>query len=977
MKSVAQDTRRPCLPRRIVQILAAGACLMVMNLQPARAQAPFPRLDATDTKPGVEERKAFAPRPETLGSSRTIGDAPHSLSGINPTDGVKPASFSAEKLVDEPLADVLIEGQKTIPLNAIMRYVETRPGRAASPRQVQQDVSRLLNTNWFLSVRPSYRATDEGPVLVFQVLERPILKSVEFRGNKKIKTGELSAHTGLKAGHGYDVAINRESVNRIKNLYREKGYLFAEVTLEKGGSPDDREVIFNIVEGPKPKIWDISFEGNSSQSFTTSAVLKTKLSSNTVILWLIRGDYDPVIIKNDVQALKEYYMNLGYFSVQVRAEERLSEDRSKVYVTFTIDEGKRSKVGEIDVIGNDVISKSELLKELKLKQGDYFNERWLREDVNGMKDKYDDLGRLKATVTPTPRFRPDDDGVVDLVYEINEDMPRYIGTINIHVRGDYPHSQEDTVRKQVDRYLKPGTLARGRDLRMAQSRVNGSGIWDREDPPVFDLKPNDGLDYIPRVAARGQSVIQDEFIQTSSVQIQETTRPPTGHSLAPADAVSARPAAGAGIHGTSVQQPPVVVPKTRSNSTESLFISPDDVFRGQSPDFRGQTLDGYGNPAPQDFYFGVSPQGDPYGDVRSVPQPPGFMDLDIEVSEGRTGRLMFGVGVNSDAGVIGQITLQEDNFDILRPPTSFADIINGTAWRGAGQSFRLEAQPGDQVSRYLASWQDPYFMRTDFSLGVSGFYFNRYYESWTEDRLGGRISLGYVLDRYWSIGTALRLESVNIRNVPTIAPPQLVDVKGENFLSTASATLQYDTRDNAFFPTRGHMATASYEQAFGEFTYPRFDVGLSQYFTTYERPDGFGKHVLSLSGELGWTGNDTPIFENFFAGGYSSFRGFAFRGVGPVDMGVRVGGTFLALGTVEYMIPITANDNIRTVVFSDFGTVEPDVTLDQFRVTAGFGFRLQIPAMGAAPLAFDFAWPVLDQPEDDRRVFSFYVGFTR
>ena len=58
-------------------------------------------------------------------------------------------------------------------------------------------------------------------------------------------------------------------------------------------------------------------------------------------------------------------------------------------------------------------------------------------------------------------------------------------------------------------------------------------------------------------------------------------------------------------------------------------------------------------------------------------------------------------------------------------------------------------------------------------------------------------------------------------------------------------------------------------------------------------------------------------------------------------------------------------------------TVEEDVTLDHFRVTAGFGVRLAIPAMGPAPIALDFAWPIMSEAIDDERVFSFYVGFTR
>jgi outer membrane protein insertion porin family len=268
-------------------------------------------------------------------------------------------------------------------------------------------------------------------------------------------------------------------------------------------------------------------------------------------------------------------------------------------------------------------------------------------------------------------------------------------------------------------------------------------------------------------------------------------------------------------------------------------------------------------------------------------------------------------------------------------------------------------------------------MNTDNSLGLSGFFYNRFYNDWTEDRAGGRISLGRLLNRYWSAGAALRLENVEIRDFRTPAPPLVTDVKGDSFLSTGSFTLTYDTRDSPFLPSQGHMVEGTFEQGFGEFTYPRVDLQAVQYFTVHERPDGYGKHILQFRGQATWTGEDTPLYERLYAGGYSSFRGFQFRGVSPRQLGFAVGGEFMLLGTAEYMIPLTADDNIRAVVFSDVGTVDDDVTLDRFRATAGFGFRLAIPAMGPAPIAIDFAWPIVSEAFDQERVFSFYVGFTR
>ena len=998
--------------------------------------------------------------PEAAGSSATLslddseepGElsstdgflAPPALSRVPSEEGDQPVR---RELLDKPLVAIEVEGNATIPEFALEQHIRCRPKRTATEHQIEDDVNALARTRLFFSVKPVIRMTDAGPTLVFKVVERPILNSVTFLGNEHVKSRELEAHLGLMKGHAFDVPTNKECVERIKAIYRDKGYRHAKVTLQKGGQPTDRDVVFSIEEGHKSKVWGIDFEGNKEFN---SQILKTKLETKRVILWWLGGDYDPYKVDSDAYSLTKYYNDLGYFDAKVTPQVREVEEKGKVYVVYKIHEGVQYQVRNIEVQGNAVVPRDALFAKQHLKPGDMFNARFLRKDVEHMKGKYDELGRLFAKVQPTPRFL-EQPGQVDLVYQINEDQPYRIGAINVHIRGDHPHSQEYVVRNQVNPFLKPGRLASGEDIRLARNRLNGSAFWDKVEAPAVDVvkanadlyrhqnialgqsipdepsldaflseyEPSPWMDSLPRTAAFPPETTGGNVRINAKPRSAPPAQATTGHSVAPTAPVSANAAPQPQVppqsnvqrrptaQFASVQQTPMTgrsqapvdqavalsTAETRTTSRRQrdlYLIDPEAIFsigdedlmvvRAQSPGdvARGQSIDGNGQPIPQNYFGGVSPQGDPYGDSFNRPSPgePGYVDVNIDVTEGRTGRLMFGVGVNSDAGLVGQFTLQEDNFDILRPPTSWADIVNGQAFRGRGQSFRLEAMPGNQVSRYLVSWQDPFFLQTDYNLGVSGFYYNRFYNEWTEDRLGGRISMGRLLSRYWSFSTALRLENVDMRDIDTPAPQSILDVKGDNFLSTGEVKLSHDSRDSAFMPTYGHLWEISYEQGFGEFTYPRAETSFSQYFTVFERPDGFGKHILSFRSQLGWTGDNTPIFEKFYAGGYSSFRGFAFRGVTPRDTGFRVGGQFMTLSSLEYMAPITADDNIRVVGFTDFGTVEENVTLKNFRVSVGLGFRLTIPAMGPAPIALDFAVPLMEEEEDNRRLFSFYVGFT-
>jgi outer membrane protein insertion porin family len=77
------------------------------------------------------------------------------------------------------------------------------------------------------------------------------------------------------------------------------------------------------------------------------------------------------------------------------------------------------------------------------------------------------------------------------------------------------------------------------------------------------------------------------------------------------------------------------------------------------------------------------------------------------------------------------------------------------------------------------------------------------------------------------------------------------------------------------------------------------------------------------------------------------------------------------------MFPITADDSLRGVVFTDFGTVESNVSINNMRVSPGFGLRITMPALGPAPIALDFAVPVSYAEYDSQQLFSFFVGFAR
>ena len=352
----------------------------------------------------------------------------------------------------------------------------------------------------------------------------------------------------------------------------------------------------------------------------------------------------------------------------------------------------------------------------------------------------------------------------------------------------------------------------------------------------------------------------------------------------------------------------------------------------------------------------------------------------IRVQETMTGQFRASVGVNSDSGLVANFLYKEDNFNWRRPPRNpfrLEDWRN--AFRGAGERFKIDASPGTKYQRYEVAWEDPNFRNTDWSFGLSGFYYTRYYSEWRENRVGGTVSLGYLLTPDLSLNTYYKGESVRIYDPVTTSIADLNKALGTSGLHTFGVRLAHDTRDNQHLATEGHLFSVSAEQIIGDYQYPRLSADLRQYFMLHERPDSSGRWVLGFRSAAGWTDVDTPIFERYYAGGFTTLRGFDFRGVSPRDTWMAVGGNFEFYNSAELLFPITADDMIRGVVFVDTGCVQSRINEweQKYRVAPGFGVRITVPFMGPAPIAFDFAFPISKDPSDVTNIFSFYVGFMR
>jgi len=354
---------------------------------------------------------------------------------------------------------------------------------------------------------------------------------------------------------------------------------------------------------------------------------------------------------------------------------------------------------------------------------------------------------------------------------------------------------------------------------------------------------------------------------------------------------------------------------------------------------------------------------------------PNTRNVLVEVAEGKTAEFLVGVGISTNVGLLGSVSFTQRNFDILRWPRGWGDLFR-RGFKGAGQTLRIVAEPGTELMRFHIEWFEPYLFDQPYSLGTKAFLFTRGRESYDETRYGGIVSFGHRFKNRWYGELSSRIEGVEIDNLDSDSPPEVMDDAGTHALVGIKGTLVRDRTDSRWMPSAGDRFRMSYEQVTGGFNFGRATGDYRIYRTLYiDASDR--KHILSGRLAGGQICGDAPVFERFYGGGIGSLRGFEYRGISPRSSGTDepIGGDFMIYAGAEYGFPIIGRQ-VRGVIFIDTGTVEDGFEVTTYRASAGVGIRWIIPMFGPVPLSLDFGFPLNKDDDDETQLLSFTFGWT-
>ena len=725
---------------------------------------------------------------------------------------------------------------------------------------------------------------------------------------------------------------------------------FESVSIREEVLPEGVRLIFRVTE--HPLVSRVDFLGVESLPLEEVRSLADTRGGHPLAGYRLSHDRDVIARK---------YREAGYHWVEVQAE--VLEDEGARRVVFRVVEGPYVEVDEILFRGNSAVPDGELRAVMALRPpwvflaSTPFVERRLEEDRVAILRVLRDRGFLEAQVwIEGVEFDEErDDATITVV--VAEGEPWTVGEVTLV--GAETVAERDRLLRALER-IRTGQRWLRRDIDRVIRDLDDEANRQGHAEALVDAEP------IPRAEGRVQDL---RFV------VREGPR----FRIRSID-----------VAGNTITRDKVVL--------REFAVYPGDPLDSNAIAKAVRRVRDTG------YFASVTPVTLPADEA-------GDKDVEIRVVEAdRLRQARFGVGVSSDTGLFGMFSIIWRNFDAADWPGRTADLLEGRAFSGAGQTLALVLQPGSQVSSYRLSFTEPWVLDRRFLAGIDLYASQNRVFDYDENRAGVELRLqkswllpGEELDDLWSVGLRPRFEVIELTGVDEGAPPNAYAIRGRNEIHGVVLDAAWRRIDQEAATERGFVVEVQSELGGGplggDFDFWKSTLDARRVFTLW-KDDDERAHTLTLRAGAGAAmtledGVKVPIVERLFAGGgigTGAVRGFGFGRLGPHGRGdptrfpwrvlrsiersdgEPMGGDALASATVEYQAPLFA-DVLRGAVFVDAGNNAfntGDLRRD-WRAAAGFGLLIKVPFFGQVPLRFDFGWPLKKVDGDGERILWFAI----
>jgi len=729
-----------------------------------------------------------------------------------------------------------------------------------------------------------------------------IIKDIRVEGVQRTEAGTVFSYLPVKVGDQLD---DEKASQSVKALFA-TGF-FRDVRLEV------QDGVLIVLVQERPTISRVDITGN--KEFDTDTLKKALKDIGLAEARI----FDRSALERAEQEMKRQYISRGRYGASVTTTVT-PQDRNRVAINITIQEGEAAKIARINIVGAQAFSERQLLDEMTLTtpgwttwytKNDQYSKQKLTADLEKIRSFYQNRGYLEFAVESTQvSITPD-----------KEDI--YI-TVNI-VEGPQ---------------FKVGDVRLAGDLMVPESELK----------QLLQLKPGD--------------VYSRELLQRTAKDISDRLGA-EGFAFANVNAIPEID------QQNKVASFTILVDSGRRVYIRRINISGnsktrDEVIRREMRQLESAWYDG---PRIERSKVRIRRLG--YFDDVSIETPPvagttDQADVDVTVVERNTGTINAGLGYSSSDGVVLNASVSQQNI-----------FGSGNALIAAINTSRINRN-------YTVAFTEPYWTVDGVSRTLEGYYrtvnpTSLSVAAYSSSTFGGAIGFGIPITETDSVNVGFRAERTTLELYDD-SPPSYIAYVAQYGPTTDSYVLSggwsRDTRNDVLYPTSGRLQSLLGEVGlpFGDVSYYKVNYLQQNFYPVWR------ELVVMLRADLGYadgmSGSQLPFYKVFYAGGVGSVRGYETASLGPRDIfNNSVGGKRKIVGNIEAFYPLIKGDkSVRASVFTDAGQIYALGTQPQyesFRYSMGFGLAWNSPV---GPLKFSYAIPINEKPGDRLQKFQFQVG---
>lgn len=729
-----------------------------------------------------------------------------------------------------------------------------------------------------------------------------VVKDIRVEGVQRTEAGTVFSYLPIKVGERVD---DEKASQAVKALFATGFFRDVRLEVEDG--------VLLVVVQERPTISRVDFSGN--KEFDTETLKKALKEIGLAEARI----FDRSALDRAEQEMKRQYITRGRYAAKVTTTVT-PQERNRVAINFTIEEGESAKIARINIVGAKAFSEKALQDEMTLTtpgwitwytKNDQYSKQKLQADLEKVRSLYQNRGYLEFNVDSTQ-------------VSITPDKEDIFITVNITEGPQYKVS----------------------DVRLAGELI----VPEAELAPLVQLRP-------------GDTYSRDKL--QASVKLISDRIGAEGYAFANVNAIPE-------------------VDKEKRTASFTIFIDSgrrvyvrkiniignvrtrDEIVRREMRQLESAWYD---SARIDRSKVRIKRLG--YFDDVSIETPPvagttDQADIDVTVVERQTGSLNAGIGYSSADKLVFNASVSQQNI-FGSGNALIAGLNTSRSSRLISVAFTEPYWTVDGIARTIELYQR--------NIDPTGLAVSQYSSS----TLGAAASFGVPISETDTINLGMRVEHTKLGLFDN-SPPLYVDFVNQFGGVTNSYILSSgwsrDTRDDILYPTRGRLQSVLVEVGlpFGDLAYYKANY-LHQWFLPI-----YSDLVLMLRGDFGYGdgigGKPLPFFKAYYAGGVGSVRGYDTSSLGPQDIyGNVIGGKRKIVANAEFFYPILKGDkSVRLSAFADLGQIygsgtQPDY--ESFRYSVGLGLAWNSPV---GPLKFSYAIPLKTMPRDRIQHFQFQVG---